>query len=428
MTQPASQGISASLENTAGPRRFLQAFQAPGFRSLWLAGMFASVGWNVESLAQGWLVLQLTDSPLWVGAVAGARGLTQFLWSVPGGAIADRFDRRRLLLAVYAGTFVTSVPILVLIFTHAIAAWHMLLFSAVGGIIAATNAPASNTLTYDIVGANRLLNASAFRFLGMSLVRVASALAGGFIIAWKGVGGNYLMATSAYVVAFACLLALKPPAQQSRRDEPLAQAMRAGLRYALRTQAVRRLLLLSLVTEFFGFAHLWMMPVMARDVLGVGPRGLGFLSAMAGVGQLLAMSALASLGDFARKGLLLTLSAFGFGLFILLFGLSPWFPLSLALVAVVGGMGSVYDSTMMTVMQLAVPTDMRGRVMGLYVSTWGLNQVGGVSLGAIGTLLSVPVALAISGGVCAAYALRLLPLTRRLDPPQQARVPSDAPT
>jgi predicted MFS family arabinose efflux permease len=167
---------------------------------------------------------------------------------------------------------------------------------------------------------------------------------------------------------------------------------------------------------------------MARDVLGVGARGLGLLSAMAGVGQLLAMSALASLGDYARKGLLLTLSAFGFGLFILLFGLSPWFPLSLALVAVVGGMSSVYDSTMMTVMQLAVPTDMRGRVMGLYASTWGLNQVGGVSLGAIGALLSVPLALAISGGTCAAYALRLLPFTRRLDPPQQTSAQPDAPT
>lgn len=416
MAEPSPEGIATYPEEPTGLRRLFMAFQVPGFRWLWLAGTSMSVGWTVESLAQGWLVLQLTDSPFWVGAVSGVRGVCQFLMSIPGGALADRLDRRRLVIAVHLCAFLTTLPLIVLVFTKTIAAWHMLIFAGAAGTIGAINAPATNTLTYDVVGGARLLNAAAFRFLGMSLIRIVGALAGGFILDWAGPGGNYTVAAGASMVATGWLLLLKPPARPAQGGEAFTLAVKAGLRYAMRTPPLRRLLLLSLATEFFAFSYLWMMPVMARDVLDVGARGLGYLSAMQGVGMLTAMLLLVSLGDFRNKGGLLLGSTFGFGLFIALFGLSPWFALSLFLVGVVGGMGSLYDSSMSTMLQLTVSEEMRGRVMGLYTSTWGLNQVGGLALGGIATALGAPIALAITGGMAAANALRLVRRAKDMTP------------
>ena len=416
MAGPGTEHTAAPAVPSTGIHRFFMAFQVPGFRWLWLAGVSMSVGWTVESLAQGWLVLQITDSPFWVGAVSGARGVAQFLMSIPGGAIADRLDRRRLLIAVHLTAVLINVPLVVLVFADAIAAWHMLLFAAAGGVVGAIAAPVTNTLTYDVVGGARLLNAAAFRYLGMSLIRIVGALAGGFILEWTGPGGNYAVAAAAALVAAGWLMLLKPPTRSPVEREPFTRAVRAGLRYGLQTASVRRLLLLSLATEMLAFSYLWMLPVIARDVLSVGARGLGYLGAMQGVGMLAAMLLLASLGDFRSKGALLLASALGFGLFIVLFGLSPWFLLSLLLVGIVGGMGALYDSSMSTMLQLTVSEQMRGRVMGLYVSTWGLNQVGGLVLGGLATALGAPIALAITGGLAAVNALRLVPAFRKLVP------------
>jgi MFS family permease len=165
-------------------------------------------------------------------------------------------------------------------------------------------------------------------------------------------------------------------------------------------------LLLSLVTEAFGFSYLHMMPVMARDVLHVDARGLGYLTAMGGVGSVVAMTALASLGDFKHKGWLLVASTAGFGAAIIGFSFSTWFPLSLGLVAVVAGLSNMYDSTISTVIQLTVPEEMRGRVLGLYVSTFGTNLMGGFLSGSVASLIGAPVALAIGGGIVAVNGLR----------------------
>jgi MFS family permease len=368
----------------------------------------------VEILGQGWLVLQMTDSPFWVGVAAGIRGSVEVIFSIVGGAWADRFDHRKLLIWTQVATAILALGLALLVFMDLAQLWHVLLIVAAGGSLVAIGQPASRALEFDVVGAQRILNASALRFLGGSIVQIAAALAGGFIIDKIGVEGNYALSSGAVVVAAGLLLFLRVQTVHKRR-EPFITAIRAGLGYSLRTPRVRQLLLLSLMVECFGFSYLYMMPVVARDILAVGPTGLGYLMAMMGVGQLIAMLVLASLGDPRRKGFLLFASTFSFGLFIVFFGLSPWFSVSLALVAVLAGSAAIYDSAMATLLQIAVSSDMRGRVMGLYVSTWGLNQVGGFGLGGIGTLLSVPVALAISGGVIAVTALRLVRFVRRFD-------------
>jgi MFS family permease len=169
------------------------------------------------------------------------------------------------------------------------------------------------------------------------------------------------------------------------------------------------LLLLSIVVEAFGFGYQAMMPVMARDVLKVGGIGLGYLIAMAGVGQLAATLLVASSGDLRNKGTLLAAAAAGFGLLIALFGLSPWFSVSLVVVAAIGAFGSTYDTTMSTMLMTSASDAIRGRVLGLYYSIMGGSAFGWLGVGALAALLGMPVALAISGSLVAFWAIGLLP-------------------
>jgi MFS family permease len=395
------------------------AFDAPGFSWLWLQSLCSSITWTLEILTNGWLVLQLTDSPFWVGAVAAARGIGLFAFSVPAGAITDRFDRRRLLVATQLAPAAALAVLAPLALYGAARVWHVAIFSLLAGLSAAIDRPASGGLLYDLVGEERLLNASVFRFMAGSLVRMVGAVAGGYVIDRLGIGQNYLLAAAAHLAAAGCVLPLRAPVAAPRPAvDPLLRAVRDGVRYAVRTPQVRRFLFLSLMTEGFGFSYNSMMPVMARDVLRVGALGLGYLTAASGIGQLLATLGLASRGDVANRHRFTVTTAIGFGLAIAMFGLSPWYPLSLALVGLVGVMGSLYDAGMGTTLLLIASDAMRARVQGFYSSTIGFNQVTGFGVGLIATLLGAPIALAISGSIAAASALALLPRIDR--PPRQS--------
>ncbi|MGQ0568507.1 MAG: MFS transporter [Armatimonadota bacterium] len=398
-------------------RPFSSAFEAPGYRWLWLNSLFGSVALTVETLSHGWLVLQLTDSPFWVGVVAGARGITQFAFSVLGGTIGDRVDRRRILLMTQGLQALGMTALAFLVLSGTVRVWHVVAFAILQGFVGAIEQPTAHGLMYDLVGGERLLNASAFRFMAGSLVRTVGAIAGGYIIDRLGVGQNYLLASGAHLTGLGCMMRLAMPVVPARPTAPLVTAVVEGLRYARRTRRIRQSLFLSVIIEAFGFSYNSMLPVMARDVLRVGGVGLGYLSAASGLGQLAATLFVASRGHLLDKGRLVVVSALGFGTAVALFGLSPWFPASLLLVAVVGGLGSAYDAGMATLLLTAASDEMRARVQGLYFSTISFSQVGGFGAGILATILGAPVALAAGGSIAAAGALALLRSVRRLSGP-----------
>ena len=261
----------------------------------------------------------------------------------------------------------------------------------------ATQLPASNSLAYQLVGPDRLLNAMATRLAGMNFTRIIGSLIAGALISRYDVGSSYLFAGGCSVVGFGLLWFIKGSFQSATEREPFWQSVRQGIRYAWQVGDIRRLLLLSLIIEAFGFSHFVMMPVIARDVLHVGAAGLGYLSAASGVGSTLSTIMVSSLGDFRHKGALLVTTAFGSGLTLVLFGFSTLFTASLVLVALVGGCLMAYDVTMGTMLQLLSRDDMRGRVLGIYGLTFGFTPVGGFFVGAVATALTASVAVAMGG-------------------------------
>jgi len=313
------------------------AFDAPAYRWLWLYSLMSAMAITVDLLSQGWVVLQLTNSAFWVGLAAGLRRVSQGVFSVLAGPVVDRLDRRRLVVAGQLAAALGALTLAVLLLTQAARLWHILCYLALIGLVNAVTKPSASSLMYDVVGPERLLNASALQFMASSLVRILGAVAGGVVIDRLGVGKNYALVCAAYCGGAAALLFLRHPAAAPRATQPFVRAVMAGLRYALRVREIRTLLMLSLVVEAFGFGYQAMMPVMARDVLKVGGTGLGYLTAMAGAGQLVATLVVASRGDLRNKGALLAATAAGYGLFIVAFALSPWFAFSLVVVMGWGG-------------------------------------------------------------------------------------------
>lgn len=393
-------------------------FGVPGFRWLWLSSLCTSAAYTVEVLSHGWLVLVLTNSPFWVGLAVAVRGVSQTLCGIPAGLVADRLDRRGVLLLTQASAATGGLVIAGLISTHAIALWHIFVYLVLVGCTTAMNRPAINGLVYDVVGEARLLNATAYQFMSGSIVRVAGALAGGLIIDHLGIAGNYALITAVYGGAAAAIAALRRPAIVRAPHEPFSRALSEGFRYAFRTARLRRLLLLSLSIEGFGFSTNSMLPVMARDVLRVGGTGLGNLVAMSGVGQFVATMLVARRGELRHLGTVVVGAAMGFGVFIVLFALSPWFALSLLLIALVGFMGTTYDTTMSTSFQVGVDDSMRGRILGLYSATFGLSSVGGLCIGAAATVVGTPIALAFSGAAVVVAAAGLLRRRHTLGRPE----------
>jgi MFS family permease len=397
-------------------RRIFAAFEAPGYRYI-AASTFAFVAsWTMDALVQGWVVLQLTNSPFWVGAAAGIRGMSQLAFSLAGGTAADRRDRRRTLLATYAFLAGVSLVLGTLALSGTLALWNVLILVVLGGAIGLVG-PTSSAMSYDVVGPARLMNASAFSFMNGAIARVFAGLVGGIALDRLGVAPAYFIVASLFLITGATLIPLRVArrARDAVSESSLA-ALRSGLRYAARTRAVRDLLILSAITETFGFAYQAVLPVVARDVLHQTATGLGALTAAGAAGQFIAMISLSLAGDVRRKGVLLIASTFAFGTAVAGLALSSVFLLSLAIVLAVGAAASLYDTSMWTVVQMTASEEMRGRVLGLYMATYGLSQIGGFVVGAVASVTTVPLALGLAGLFVALNAARLVPAIARFTP------------
>jgi MFS family permease len=414
------QDDDASLEKRCDKQarfpRLVIAFEVVQFRWLWLSILFSSMSMGVGMLAQGWLVLEITDSPFWVGAVAGIQGLGLVGFGAFGGTIVDRLDKRRVLVAVHLIGGVIAFFTGVLVITGYIELWHMLIIALIQGLLMATQLPAANSLIYQIVGPQRLLNAMATRLMAMNMSRIIGSLSAGALISQYGVGSSYLFGGISSIVGLGFLWCVRDSFQSSSQREPFLQATGHGLKYIWRNRNIRGLLFLSLLMEAFGFSHLVMMSVMARDVLNVGAMGLGYLSAASGIGSALSTLTVAGLGDFKHKGALLTGTAFCAGICLVFFAFSPWFAVSLVMVALVGGSLMAYDVTMGTMLQLLSLDDMRGRVMGVYGLTFGFTPVGGFFAGSVAAILSAPIAVAFGGIIITMYVASMFRSITRINP------------
>ena len=386
----------------------LSAFQVKDFRWYWVSVFFSSMAMGVRMLAQGWLILDITGSPFWVGAAAGVGGSGLVIFGAVGGTIVDRFDKKMVLCVLYVFGSAVIVTMGLLVIYDRIVLWHVLLGAFFQGIVMAAQQPAVNSIAYQLVGSSRLLNAMAARLLAMNISRIIGSVIAGYLIYRFGIGSSYIFAACCSIIGLGFLYFVKVESRiLSAANESFWFSTKQGIKYIFTRKNIRELLLLSLIMEAFGFAHLIILPVVAKDVLFVDAMGLGILSAASGVGATVSTLLVAFLGDFKYKSLLLVITAIFSGVGLVLFAFSSWFILSTILVAWVGGSLMAYDVTMGTMIQLSSKEEMRGRVLGVYGLTFGLTPVGGFFMGWLASLFSAPIAIATGGVIIMAYMVRV---------------------
>ena len=385
------------------------------FRVFWIASASSDLGMITYITVHGWLALQISDSPFWVGATAGMSGLTLTLFAVVGGVLVDRFSRRRLVVAAMAVRASVAIFLAVLILSGDIRLWHVLVAALIDGVLVSVQIPAMMTLTLDIAGRGRLMSATAARFAAMLVMGMVAPLLAGFVVSRFDIGWAYVISAAGYSGGVVAMLTLRPPRPATRpRTSPL-QDLRQGVAYVLSTPTVRLLIAMVFVTEVFGWAHETILPVMARDVLNTGALGLGYLLAAGSAGGAVSTLFMASRGDVGRKSRFLFIGGFGFGVFLVLFAWSSTLWMSLLLLAAAYACVVIYETTVTTLLQTVVPDDLRGRVVSFQAMMWGVTGLAGFHTGAIAAAIGAPAAIAMGGAVVVVGAVVVLRVSGRFD-------------
>ena len=378
-----------------------------------------SVGMMGETVVLGWLTLELTDSPLMVGAALGMRMLPLFFVGVPAGALADRFPRRHLLMLTGLGQAGTTAALGIVVLAGAVTLAHVMLLTLTAGVLRGIEHAARQSYTHDVVGPAALVNGLAVLGVAMRAGWLVGSLAVGALIAQLGSGAAYLAVSLGFLGgALALVPAAVPP--RSRATVP-PSLWRSATEFLVAVGRDRTLLVLMMLTagaEILGFAHQALLPSLARDVLHTGPEGLGALSAARSVGGILGLAAASTVGAAGGARFVSVLLAFGAGLVAL--GAAPHvvgFAGVLVVLTLVNAAGALADLLAQSLLQLSVPSELRGRAGGAWVVAIGLAPLGQLQIGALASLFGVSIALGTSGvalAILAGGTALLFPRVRRV--------------
>ncbi len=412
--------MSASNAAAAAPRPALfPALRSRPFALFWSGLVISHTGTWMQSVGQGWLVYQLTNTPVWLGITSLAFAVPMVVLPLIGGAIADRFHRIALIRAIQLFMAVVSGLTAVLTYTGTIQAWHLAAFSLIQGIVLAFEGPARHATVPELVDRDRLLSA-------LSLVSSSYQLGGffgpGLAGVLLGVLGNdriyvlFALNGLSFLIYAVNLSLIRGTSHARDASASLLGSLADGARFVWRQPTLRTLLGLTAIAGMFGRSYVALMPVFARDVLHTDARGLGFLTAAPGIGVILGATVLSTTGASGRKGRMIVASSLTFATMLGAFTLSRLMPLSLTLLVILGIATITQNAAINTTMQLAAPGPLRGRVMSLSaIANVGLPSVGAMLTASAAAVVGAPLAVGVGACVVAAAAVALGRQVLRVD-------------
>jgi MFS family permease len=417
--------------NSSVPSRIafaLRALRHRNFRLFTIGQSISLTGTWMQQVAVGGLVYRLTGSPLLLGVVGFVSQGPGFFQAPFAGVLADRTDKQRIVLITQTVMMVQALVLGTLVLTdHITIGWIVVLMSILGGATG-FDIPARQSFLIEMVGDREdLPNAIALNSSMFNAARLVGPAIAGFAIAAVGEGWVILLNGISYIAVLAGLAAMKlPPHRRQRAHGPALRSIREGFDYAWRFLPIRGVLALVAVVSLLGVPFTVLLPVIADDVLGGGPRMLGLLMAATGLGALAGALFLAARTTVVGLGRVIVLCAIMFGgsLTLFAFSTSIWISLPLLAAAGFGMMAQMAASN--TVLQTVVDDDKRGRVMSLYTMAFtGTAPLGSLALGALADVAGAQVAIGLGGAACVAaglYFRRRLPVLRRLVRPIYARL------
>jgi MFS family permease len=398
-----------------------RALSNPDYRLFWTGAFLSNIGTWMQAVAQGWLMLLLTNSPFWLGLDAFVATAPAFVFTLAGGVFADLIDRRRLLIATQIVAGVAALGLATLVWTQVVNRWMVLGFSFVTGCCMALASPSYLAMTYDLVGREDLANAIAMNSTQFQLSRVVGPTLAGIAFKYFGLAGCFYANGLSFAAVVASLWKVRPKHQtieatHSLKDRrALLGDLIEGFRYVRSRPRVSSLLLLSGINSLFGAPYFTMVPIYARNIFRLGETGLALMMGTAGAGAFFGALLVAYLGDFKRKGWLVVSGSFAFGVFVTSFALSSRLNMSLAFLFGLGFSLVVCISTINTLLQKLVTDQMRGRVMSMFIlSFMGTMPIGNIAAGAASNHFGPQYTLATGGIIVALVATGVTLFNKRL--------------
>jgi MFS family permease len=381
------------------------------FRVLWLGAMTSSIGTWMQKVAQNWLVLTLagSSSAFYLGLDSFLGELPILLFTLIGGVIADRHDRRRLLLTSQYVQMSTAFVLAALVYFDVIRIWHVLGLSAVTGTAQAFGGPAHQSLMPLLIDKKDLPNAVALNSIQFNLARVIGPLLAGAALAAFGMVACFGLNGLSFLAVIAALLALRVRHIPVSSGQRMRDELKGGLRYVRHENALVNLMVIGFATTFLGFPLLTFLPLFARNVFGGDVAEYTHLMAFAGGGAVVGALIAAWLGKFPHMGRALLVIQFAFGAMIVAFAASRVLWISEALLFLAGSLMVMTTAMTMSLVQLSAPNEMRGRVMSIYMVAFrGGMPLGSLAAGWTANQTSAPVVLLVNGALLALVALWFL--------------------
>ena len=372
------------------------------YRVFWIGQLISLSGTWMQTTAQAWLVLKLTNSSVALGTVTMLQFLPITVLTLFGGVLADRLPKRAVLFCTQVVAMAQALVLAALVLTNTVQLWQVYALALLLGVVNAFDNPTRQAFVSELVGKDQLRNAVALNSSLFNAARVMGPAAGGVIISTVGIGQAFLFNGLSFIPVLAGLALMRPKDFYATAHPPRANVFRQvaeGVRYAVHTPDILLVLLTMAVVGTFGYNYTTILPLLARYVLGTGAVGLGVLTSAVGVGSLVAALAVASARRISQAVLLG--AAMAFSILLLLVGLSSWLPLTLLLLGLMGAVGIVFTSSANTRLQLTAPGELRGRVMSLYFLLFaGTTPLGGLLVGVLAARLGVQPTVALMGALC----------------------------
>ena len=394
----------------------LRALSHRNFRLFWGGAFLSNVGTWMQAVAQGWFVLQLSNSPFWLGVdgfMATAPGL---VLTLAGGVFADLVDRKRLLIITQIGAGLSALILAVLIVTHVVQVWMILALSFLTGCCMSIAGPSYQAITIDLVGREDLANAIALNSTQFQLSRMIGPTLAGLAIKAFGLAGCFLVNGLSYIIIVIALAMVRlEPVSHTAERRPFMQDLMEGFRYVWGRQRVFMLLLISAMTSLFGAPYFALVPYFARDILHMGESGLALMMAVAGAGAFCGAVVLTFMGDFKYKGWSVLSGSFFFALCLTGFSFSTHVHASLMFLFGMGFSIVFSVAVINMLLQKLITDEMRGRVMSMFILSFiGAMPIGNLIAGASAARFGAPYTLGTGGIVIALFTLIVTVRNKRL--------------
>lgn len=379
----------------------LRALGHRDFRLFWCGQLVSLIGTWMQSVGQSWLVLELTNSPFRLGLIGALQFGPILLFSFVSGAISDRVRKRRLLLGTQAALMLQALTLAALVWSGHVQFWHVALLAALYGLANTLDMPSRQSYIAHLVPRGDLMNAIALNSAVFNGARVVGPAAAGLLVARYGTAAAFLLNGASFLAVLAALAAIRTEgAPRPGRGLGMRAEIAEGVRYAAGTPRVALVMGLLMVVSLFVANMSVLVPLIARDVLHEGAHGFGLLMASLGVGAVVGALAVAALSVGRPPLGLLVGPALAAAALLLVLSTARHFGVAAAVLAALGAAQIVFMTSCNTTVQIAVPDELRGRVMGLYALVFaGMTPIGALLMGTVAEHWGVSRACAVGGGV-----------------------------